>query len=154
MSSGLEARIPPVLLTLLFASFMWLLSLFTPAVPFPDLPKSVAVILTAGAGLVVGVAGVVSFRRARTTVNPLTPEACSSLVVAGVFRLTRNPMYLGLLLALLAWALFLANLYTLILLAGWVAYMNRFQIRPEERALEAAFGEDFLNYKKRVRRWL
>ncbi len=63
-------------------------------------------------------------------------------------------MYVGLLFILIGWGLFLSNLYSLALPAGFVLYMNRFQIRPEEKALEAIFGEEFLAYKIRVRRWL
>lgn len=108
----------------------------------------------AGTGAFISVSAVVSFRKARTTVNPTAPEECSSLVISGVYKMTRNPMYLGLLIFLLAWGLFLSNLYSLVLSAGFVLYMNRLQIQPEERALEACFGAEFLAYKNRVRRWL
>jgi protein-S-isoprenylcysteine O-methyltransferase Ste14 len=84
----------------------------------------------------------------------MTPEAASSLVVAGIYRVTRNPMYLGFLLILLGWAAWLSNVLALLPLAGFVIYMNVFQIRPEERALEALFGPEFEAYKKQVRRWI
>ena len=95
-----------------------------------------------------------SFKKAHTTVNPLNPEACSTLVDTGIYRYSRNPMYLALLLALAGWGIFLGNFYALVLTIAFVLYMNRFQIRPEEKALEALFGTGFLEYRRSVRRWL
>jgi len=152
--SALELKIPPVLLTVLFALLMWLISRLTPPIPiFPEL-KILFLLFFFGMGAYVGLAGVALFKRTNTTVNPLTPGASSSLVVSGIFRRTRNPMYLALFLALIAWGLLLANLFSIILAAGFVLYMNRFQIQPEERALEDIFGAEFIDYKKQVRRWI
>jgi protein-S-isoprenylcysteine O-methyltransferase Ste14 len=108
----------------------------------------------AGAGVVTGALGVVSFRRARTTVNPTRPDSSSSLVLSGVYAFTRNPMYLGLLLVLVGWAIFLSNILAFLVLPGFIFYMNRFQIEPEERALASLFGREFDAYKSRVRKWL
>jgi protein-S-isoprenylcysteine O-methyltransferase Ste14 len=105
-------------------------------------------------GLAVASAGIVSFRRAKTTVNPTQPGSASALVGSGIYRVTRNPMYLGLLLVLLGWGVFLSNAVALIWIGAYVAYMNRFQIAPEERALSRLFSHEFLAYKAKVRRWL
>jgi len=150
---SLELKIPPVLLTLIFAALMWALYRITPGFPIPQLLKNLLPALLGVAALAVGSAGVQSFRRAKTTVNPMTPDACSSLVISGIFRFTRNPMYVALLLFLIAWGIFLANIYSLALIVIYFVYLNRFQIRPEERALEAVFGAEYLDYMKRVRRW-
>jgi len=75
-------------------------------------------------------------------------------VTSGIYRYTRNPMYLGLLLILLGWAVFLANIVAFIFLPAFIAYLNRFQIRPEEKAMASLFGQDFANYRSKVRRWL
>jgi protein-S-isoprenylcysteine O-methyltransferase Ste14 len=72
----------------------------------------------------------------------------------GVYRWTRNPMYLGMAVLLLAWGLWLANGAALAVISLFVAYLNRFQIAPEERALQARFGDEFTAYRARVRRWL
>jgi protein-S-isoprenylcysteine O-methyltransferase Ste14 len=152
--SKLELKIPPVLLTILFASMMWLLALATPEV---HVLKGVTIVVSAIAivtGGLFALAGVIAFRNARTTVNPTTPEASSALVTSGVYRYTRNPMYLGLLLLLIGWGLFLANAFALTLTFAFVGYMNRFQIEPEERALEVLFGADFATYSTQVRRWI
>jgi len=84
----------------------------------------------------------------------LTPESISSLVVTGIFKRTRNPMYLALMLALTGWGLYLANIFSLLVAVCFVLYMNRFQIQPEERTLEEIFGSEFNDYKKQVRRWI
>jgi protein-S-isoprenylcysteine O-methyltransferase Ste14 len=87
-------------------------------------------------------------------VDPRTPAAASSLVVGGIYRVTRNPMYLGFLLVLLALALYLGTLTAFVVLPLFVVYLNEFQIKPEESALRARFGSAFDSYASRVRRWL
>jgi len=106
------------------------------------------------AALVVGLSAVLGFRRAKTTLNPLQPETASALVVRGVYRWTRNPMYLAMLLVLIAWACIVSNWAALAMLPLFVIYLNRFQIGAEERALRARFGAEFENYCRKVRRWL
>lgn len=105
-------------------------------------------------GVAIVLAGVIQFRRASTTVNPVKPEDSSSLVVTGVYARTRNPMYLGFALVLAGWAVFLANLLTLVGVIAFVLYIDRFQIVPEERALHTRFGLQFDDYRRRVRRWI
>lgn len=124
----------------------------TVPVPVPARRGAAGALILLGA--VVALAGVVAFRRHKTTVNPFKPEQSTSLVATGVYRLSRNPMYLGLLLALMGWSAFLANWASALVLPAFVAYMNRFQIQPEERALTERFGSQFLAYTKSVRRWL
>jgi protein-S-isoprenylcysteine O-methyltransferase Ste14 len=104
-------------------------------------------------GVVCSLLGVASFRRARTTVNPLTPDATTALVVSGIYRVTRNPMYLGFLFLLLAEIAWLANPVALLLAPAFVVYLNRFQIGPEEIALQGRFGAEFQS-ARRVHRWI
>jgi len=154
LMGSLEVKVPPPAVALLFGLLMWLASsVVTPiAVPF-GARVGVAVVL-ACIGLTSGAAGMISFRRARTTMNPTKPSAASSLVTRGVFRFTRNPMYLSLLLYLLAWAVYLSNWLPLFFVPLFVLYINELQIKPEERALSALFGAEYASYKARVRRWL
>ncbi len=150
----LELKIPPVVTFLLVGGMMWVTAQAGSGGRFV-LPARLPVFAVfASAGMTIALLGVVSFRRAKTTVNPLHPEAASALVVSGIYRLTRNPMYLGLLLLLLGWAVFLANALAFVFPAAYIPLMNRLQIIPEERALAAKFGEGFSTYKARVRRWL
>jgi protein-S-isoprenylcysteine O-methyltransferase Ste14 len=154
MLSALELKMSPVMMTILLAVLMWFLARSTPAYAITPGLRFGVLLVFVGAGAAIGIAGVRAFHRARTTVNPWRPHASSELVVSGIYQRTRNPMYLGLLLALAGWGLYLANLYSLLLAFTFVPYMNRFQIRPEERALEQAYGEAFVDYCSRVRRWL
>jgi len=101
-----------------------------------------------------GIAGVVEFRRAQTTVNPHTPDKASTVVQSGVFRYTRNPMYLGLALLLIGAFFYWQNGVTLLVIIGFFAYLNRFQITPEERVLTQKYGQDYIRYLSRVRRWI
>lgn len=147
-------RVPPVAATLGVALPMWLLARISPALAV-DLPGRLGVAcLFVTTGAAVSLAGVLEFRRVRTTVNPLRPEKASSLVTSGIFRLTRNPMYLGLALALLGWAVYLANPLAALGVPAFVVWMNQLQIPHEERALAALFGEDFARYRSQVRRWV
>jgi len=105
-------------------------------------------------GQSISISGMVAFRRAKTTMNPIKPGAASSLVSSGVYRFTRNPMYLGLSVSLLGWAMFLSNPLALLGVPLFVLYINRFQINPEERVLSSLFGAEYTAYKEKVRRWL
>ena len=151
---NLELKVPPVLAALIFALMMWLISLVLPATPLAAPARWAGMVVLLLAGLYFPLAGVVSFRKAQTTVNPLQPEKCSALVTSGVFQHSRNPMYLGLLFVLIAWGLFLSNLFSVVFAAGFLLYMNRFQILPEERALLSLYGQRYSDYMSKVRRWL
>jgi protein-S-isoprenylcysteine O-methyltransferase Ste14 len=150
----LELRIPPLTLVLVTAAAMCLIAWGSPSLTWNWLYSSVVALALAVAGCAVAILGVRAFRQARTTVNPTRPQTASSLVGSGIYRVSRNPMYLGFLLVLLAWAVFLSNLLSIVLVPIFVGYMNRFQIGPEERALLALFGEEFTGYCREVRRWL
>ena len=150
----LKLKIPPPVVALLMAALMWLVARAAPTFAFVLPARQILAGCIALAGIATSIVGVASFRRAGTTVNPMRPEKASSLVTSGIFKVTRNPMYLGLLLVLLAWAVFLSNALAFILLPAFIFYMNRFQIGPEEIALFSAFGQEFIAYKSRVRRWI
>jgi protein-S-isoprenylcysteine O-methyltransferase Ste14 len=152
--SRLENRIPPPLVGIAFAIGMWACARWLPEVSARFPGQRFAAVVALAAGLGVMVAAVLQFRRARTTVNPLDPHAATSLVTEGVFRFTRNPMYLGMALILVAWAVWLGNALGALLPLGFIAYIGRFQIAPEERALRAHFGADFEAYVARVRPWI
>ena len=150
----LELKIPPLLVSLVIAGAMLAVAYSVPSLSF-TLAGSLAIALALvalGGGL--ALAGVITFRSQRTTVNPLTPSASSSVVSTGVYRVSRNPMYLGFLLALAGWAVYLSNAGAALLLPVFVGYMTRYQIKPEERALLAKFGSEFAQYTACVRRWL
>jgi protein-S-isoprenylcysteine O-methyltransferase Ste14 len=150
----LELKFPPLLVALVIALAMLGVARAVPSLAFA-LPGGFAIALSLAAlGSIVALAGVVAFRRERTTVNPMTPEDSTSVVSGGVYRYSRNPMYLGFLLALAGWAVYLSNAAAAVFLVVFVVYMNQFQIKPEERALLAKFGSSFAHYMSRVRRWV
>jgi protein-S-isoprenylcysteine O-methyltransferase Ste14 len=152
--SSLEAKIPPPAVATALALAMWGASRLAPLLQVPSALRIVA----AGAIMLVGIgfsaAGVLAFRRAQTTLNPTTPDKASSLVNSGVYRITRNPMYVGLSFVLLAWAVFLSSAWALLGPVAFVLYIGRFQIAPEERALAKLFGKEYTDYQARVHRWL
>lgn len=151
---ALELRVPPVAVFLIFAVCMWLISRHFAAGTFRIPGATIVAAGFSATGVVIGIAGIVEFRRKGTTVHPLHPEKASAVVSGGIFRFTRNPMYLGLALLLTGWAAWLGNVGSMLLLPLFVIYMTRFQIVAEERALLKRFGEDFSAYRAGVRRWL
>lgn len=151
---SLELKVPPAAVLLILAALMWLAARAVPSLRIVVPGRILFAASLAVAGVVVVVLGVRAFRRARTTINPMKPSAASALVTGGVYAVTRNPMYLGCVVVLSGWALFLANTLAFVLLPVFILYMNALQIGPEERALTARFGEEFIAYQSRVRRWL
>ncbi len=150
----LDHKIPPPVVGALVAAGMWGAAALGPQCSIPSGPTLWAVALLAATGVAFDLTGLLAFRAARTTINPLTPGKTSALVTGGVYRITRNPMYLGMALLLLAWAVYLCALLPFAGIAVFALYITRFQIAPEERALKRIFGEQYASYAARVRRWL
>ena len=150
----LEHRIPPPVVGALVAAAMWALAGLGPPFDLAPPTRHVLVAALVALGLAFDLLGLLAFRARRTTVNPLKPDRASALVTRGVYRVSRNPMYVGMALLLLAWAVHLSSWLPLAGPALYVAYITRFQIQPEERALQTLFAQEFTNYMARVRRWL
>lgn len=158
MARWYEHKLPPPVIDATCAGLMWWLAQLLPALqlwprgawPF-GLGAALGLALAGGA---IALAGLVEFRRARTTFNPLAPERASALVTTGVYRITRNPMYLGMLLVLLGWAVWLGNAAPFGVLPLSVLLLNQLQIKPEERILRERFGEHYARYAGRVNRWV
>jgi protein-S-isoprenylcysteine O-methyltransferase Ste14 len=150
----LDHKIPPPVVGLLLAAAMWFAASAGPVLPLPALARHLATIALVGIGLAFDLAGLLAFRARRTTVNPLAPQRTSALVTGGVYRITRNPMYVGMACLLLAWAVYLGALPAFAGPVLFVLFITRFQIRPEERVLQTLFGAEYFAYCSRVRRWL
>ncbi len=151
---ALELKVLPPVVALTILLAMWVISLFTPSAEIGLLFRALAGATIALLGVGISFSGVAAFRRAETTVNPMKPGDASSLVTNGVFRFTRNPMYLGMLLVIIGWAVFLSAPWVFAGPLAFVAYLTRFQITPEERVLASIFGEPYRSYISQVRRWL
>ncbi len=150
---GLELKIPPVVVALICIAINYLgrhqqWAMFR---QYKQFDAWVIIPLLLGMGIALW--GVLEFRRARTTVNPHTPERASSIVSSGIFRYTRNPMYLGIVLVLIAVTVYLGSFVGVFSTILFMLYINRFQIVPEEREMERLFGSDYAQYKQKVRRW-
>jgi protein-S-isoprenylcysteine O-methyltransferase Ste14 len=133
---------------------MWGIASISGPLPGVNVVRACIALTIVLIGIAFILAGGISFRRAKTTVNPLKPETTSSLVSSGIYRVTRNPMYVGMFFALIGWVVFLASIWTLLGPMAFILYMNRFQIGPEEKVLATLFGAEFAAYKEKVRRWL
>lgn len=151
--SILDTAIPPPVVMLLVGAAMWAVahgwSGFAYALPL----RTPLAILIGIAGLLCNLLPKLRFDRVGTMVNPMRPQSTRHLVVDGLHRYSRNPMYLGQLLMLVAWGIFLANAPAMTLPLLFALYITRFQIVPEERALAAGFGDAYAAYCSRVRRW-
>jgi protein-S-isoprenylcysteine O-methyltransferase Ste14 len=150
---ALDTRVPPPVVALIVALLMWNASAWWPVLEMPAWRMPLVLLLVA-VGAAFDFSGLWAFHRAKTTVNPMKPGNTSSLVSSGVYRITRNPMYLGLVLFLCAGAVMLWSPLALLGPPGFVAYISRFQIAPEERVLRERFGEAYAEFCARVRRWL
>lgn len=151
---SLDLKIPPPLLALFVAVLMWLVATATASVEIPFSYRTSASVALVLAGLAIRLAAQITFWRVGTTVNPTKPSNTSSVVSSGIYRYTRNPMYLGRAVQLLGWGAFLASPFAILLVSLYVAYVDRFQVIAEERALLARFGADYEAYQNNVSRWL
>lgn len=149
----MKLRIPPIVVTFLFALFMYLLAEYLPVGYFEFFGRYYLMYLLCFLAFLIGIVSLFQFFRAKTSIDPLAPAKVSRLVTSGLYQYSRNPMYLALLLLLLAWGLYLGNAFNTLLAAGFVFYMNTFQIKPEEEVLTNKFGKEFQKYCVMVRRW-
>lgn len=154
MNSSLELKINPPLQVLISVVLIYIIANILPVSATLLDYKWLLVIVFLCIGLFFNFAGGVSFRSAKTTGNPNRPEMAASLVTSGIYRISRNPMYVGLIFLLLAWAAWLGSLFSLVVIIIFQQYMTQFQIIPEEKALAKRFAEKYPDYCSQVRRWL
>lgn len=149
----MELKLPPILVFFSFGLFMYLLSTFLPVGFFDFFGREVLAKVLMGMAVLIVFMALFLFYRSKTTVDPTNPSKSSSLVTKGIYQFSRNPMYLAMLLILLAAGLKFGNAFNTLVAAGFVAYMNRFQIIPEEKILLNKFGKEYSDYISRTRRW-
>jgi|APTNR8051073442_1049403.scaffolds.fasta_scaffold14754_2 protein-S-isoprenylcysteine O-methyltransferase Ste14 len=150
----LETKIPPPIVTAIFGLLIWLCRDFGAAIDFGRPLRIASLIGFVVIALAIDISAFLEFRKFKTTINPLAPQNASNIVQSGVFSKTRNPMYLGMVLLLSGWAIWNTSLIGLFLVGGFALYIHFFQIKPEERALSAKFGQEYLDYLQKVRRWI
>ncbi|WP_421807009.1 methyltransferase family protein [Flagellimonas sp.] len=149
----MQLKVPPALVMLIFGGFMYVLDRFLPVGEFDFFGRRFLMLFLFGLGLVVILISVIQFFINKTTTDPFHLDKSRKLVTNGIYNFTRNPMYLGMLLFLLAFGLKLGNAFNTLVAAGFVSYLNHFQIKPEEEALKKQFGQEFTIYCKLTRRW-
>ncbi|MEL6917367.1 MAG: isoprenylcysteine carboxylmethyltransferase family protein [Bacteroidota bacterium] len=149
----MKLKLPPPLIAFVFGLLMYVLAKILPIGAFdffgrPYLMKGLLFL-----GVIVASIALIQFFHNKTTTDPTSPSKATHLVTNGLYNYTRNPMYLAMLLVLLAWGLWLGNAFNVLVAAGFVSYMNAYQIIPEEKALGQIFGKAYHHYCVRVRRW-
>ena len=150
----LELKIPPLIQVFLVGFGMLAISRLIPSLTL-SIPASISIgVVVVLIGAIVALAGVLEFRKVKTTVDPRYPQKSEILVITGIYKISRNPMYLGFLILLFGWFVILENVATLLLLPIFLLYINQFQIKPEEKFLLKKFGSDFSQYCNKVRRWI
>ncbi len=152
--NALETRIPPPLLVIFTALVMWLVAHFTHVLAISNALRFGLTLLFLVIGVIYALPAVLAFRSHKTTIDPVRVGRASKLVTSGPFSYSRNPMYTGMVMLLLAWTCYLASPWAVLGPILFELYILRFQIWPEERAMHAKFGADYLAYAGKVRRWL
>jgi protein-S-isoprenylcysteine O-methyltransferase Ste14 len=149
----MKLKIPPPVYMLIFATFMWLLSQYYPLykLSFNTQYLGITIVLL---GLTIDLSSLIRFLLNKTTVNPMKPENSQILVTTGMYQFSRNPMYLGLLLLLTGWSLYIGAVSAILMLPLFVWVLTKMQIQPEEIILEELFGQPYIDYQYRVRRWI
>ncbi len=155
---NLELKIIPVVQVLICLVLIWLIDSISPEFRYtfsnnPNLSNYLCIVIVT-ISVVIASKAIIDFKNSATTVNPTTPEQSTTVVDTGIYAYSRNPMYLAMLLALVACACWFENLLGFVVLPLFIAYISKYQIIPEERALAELFGENYLQYKTKVRRWL
>jgi protein-S-isoprenylcysteine O-methyltransferase Ste14 len=150
----MKNKIPPPILMLIFGAVMWFVAKSGFAYPVSVPYALIAAIVVAVIGVSISVSALRQFSAAETTVNPLQPDAATSLVQSGIFNKTRNPMYVGLSLVITGWAIWLQSFGNIAVLVVFVIVLTELQIKPEEAAMRTLFGDEYDDYCKRIGRWL
>lgn len=149
----MELKLPPALVFLFFGLGMYLVAKFLPFGFFDFYGRTILFRVLLGLAILISIIALIQFSRSRTSINPAKLDKTSQLVTDGVYKFSRNPMYLAMLLLLLALGVALGNAFNTLVAAGFVAYMNRFQIIPEERFLVNKFERAYKDYCTLTRRW-
>jgi protein-S-isoprenylcysteine O-methyltransferase Ste14 len=151
---NLELKIPPLLIMVIFGIISWLIAIYTPSSEWLVNIQIAATSFFFVTGSLFLLSSLSLFRKNKTTVNPLEPKATSVIVTTGIYSISRNPMYVGMLLYLLSWGLYLSNYFSILVDIVFIFYINVFQIIPEENILTLQFGQQYKKYQSQVRRWI
>ena len=146
---SLDTKIPPPILTIIILSIIYLFD-----VNEYNLNTDIISIVILFIGIIFIISAVIQFVDRKTTVNPTKPHKTTTLVITGTYKITRNPMYLGMLLIIISYAFYKTSIISLILIPFFIFYINKFQIEPEEFEMRKKFGKEYEDYCKKVDRWI
>lgn len=147
-------KVPPPVLFIATAVLMWLVACLLQSDGKMGFVRLVSCCLFVFSGIGIIATSVYEFYQSKTTLSPIAPEKASTLVISGIYDVMRNPMYVGLILLLVGWGIWLGSFISLILVIGFATYLHFFQVLPEESALSKVFERDYERYLERVPRWL
>lgn len=150
----MSLKIPPVIVFLLAIVLLFIIRSLTNYYTFEHAYLKWLGGLFYVIGGIIGLMGIMEFRKHQTTVDPTQPNKASSIVTTGVYKFTRNPMYLGMLFGLTGATLFYGNPLSSLSILFFIVYMTIFQIKPEEKSLKAKFGREYKQYVSNTRRWI
>ena len=148
----IKTRIPPPIVAITFGFLIKYTKNIFPVVEIKN--KIILGSFMIISGLIIILSAIILFKKYKTTITPLKPSKATKLITDGIYKFSRNPMYLGLLLVLLGISIILNLIGGFFLIPLFILYLNLFQIIPEENAMVDLFKDEFLDYKKNVRRWI
>ena len=150
----MKSNIPPVLVMFFALALMLIIDRYLPFGMLTFEGHRLVSEVIFGLAVLSGVLALWEFFKASTTIDPHSAEKVSTLVASGIYRFSRNPMYLALVLVLVAAALYLGNIATIAVIPFFLLYLHFFQIKPEEQVLAEKFGKQYQEYRNNVRRWI
>ena len=150
----LSLKIPPVAQGVVAIILIWLFDRYAPLYHIKFIYQNIVAGSLIGIGAIVALAGIFAFIKLNTTVDPRYPEKTRELVIIGIYKYSRNPMYLGILLVITGIAVYFGALSSVFAVSLFVTFINKYQIVPEEVSLQEKFGESYTHYALNVRRWL
>ena len=146
---SLDTKIPPPIVTIIILSIIYLFDINE-----YNLNTDILSVVTLFIGIIFIISAVIQFVNRKTTVNPTKPHKTTTLVITGTYKITRNPMYLGMLLIIISYAFYKTSIISLILIPFFIFYINKFQIEPEEFEMRKKFGKEYEDHCKKVDRWI
>ena len=150
----MKLKVPPAAQAILFGLLMYIVDKYIIIGNFSFIGQKVMAIIIFSIGILITIVAIWSFIKAKTTSDPTKPSKATSLVTHGIYKYSRNPMYLTIFIVLFSWMIALGNIFNIIVLIIFVYYITAYQIKPEEEALTKLFGKDYIRYCKKVRRWI
>jgi len=150
----MKLKVPPAVQTLIFSFSMWVIDKYFILGDFTFNGQKITAKIIFSFGILLTILAIWSFKKAKTSSDPTNPSKATTLVTHGIYKYSRNPMYLTILIVLFSWMIALGNIFNIIILIIFVYYITTYQIKPEEEALTKLFKNDYTNYCNKVRRWI